>query len=404
MRRCPSLRRLILAGAAALTVGTQIPTGSALDLSGYAGMEARGFPSSPADARQDSADFSLLAQPELHYRSADRRQGFDFVPFMRYSSGDAQRSHVDLRELAWFRSSDEWAVRAGVRKVFWGVTESQHLVDIINQTDLVENSDGEEKLGQPMLDLTLVKGWGSFDLFVLTGFRERTFPGRSGRLRTLPRVDTDQAQFESGDKRRHVDVALRWTRSIGDWDAGLAHFSGTGREPRLLPGVDGRGQPLLIPFYEQIEQDSLDLQTTQGQWLLKLEAIQRRSRVEKFFAATAGFEYTLVGLFGTAADLGLIAEYLYDERGSNATTPFQDDIFTGLRLALNDVASSEVLFGVVADRRSGALFLNLEASRRVGQRWKLSAEARAFSGTPAADPLFSLRRDDYVSLELLRYF
>ena len=29
-------------------------------------------------------------------------------------------------------------------KVFWGVNESNHLVDIINQTDLVENSDTEE--------------------------------------------------------------------------------------------------------------------------------------------------------------------------------------------------------------------------------------------------------------------
>ena len=51
--------------------------------------------------------------------------------------------------------------RVGVGKVFWGVTESQHLVDIINQTDLVENIDTEDKLGQPMLETTWLQNWGA---------------------------------------------------------------------------------------------------------------------------------------------------------------------------------------------------------------------------------------------------
>jgi hypothetical protein len=103
-------------------------------------------------------------------------------------------------------------------------------------------------------------------------------------------------------------------------------------------------------------------------------------------------------------DLGLIAEYLYDDRGANAPTPFQDDVMMGLRLALNDVQSSEVLFGVIDDRRRHARMFNLEASRRIGRQFKLSLEARAFAGIPAADPLFGWRRDDYVQLELARYF
>jgi hypothetical protein len=139
-------------------------------------------------------------------------------------------------------------------------------------------------------------------------------------------------------------------------------------------------------------------------WLWKLETIRRRSRIETYHAATAGFEYTLVGLFGTAADLGLLAEYLYDERDERAPVPFQDDVFAGLRMVLNDTQSTELLFGVITNRDSDARFFNLEASRRLGQYWKFALEARAFAGTPPADPLFSLRRDDYVQIELLRYF
>ena len=49
-----------------------------------------------------------------------------------------------LREAHWLHDKGAWDLLIGVGKVFWGVTESRHLVDIVNQTDLVENPDQEE--------------------------------------------------------------------------------------------------------------------------------------------------------------------------------------------------------------------------------------------------------------------
>ena len=102
--------------------------------------------------------------------------------FVREDSMDDERSHADIRELSWLYYSDDWELRLGISKVFWGVAESQHLVDIINQTDAVENVDGEDKLGQPMINLTLIRDWGNVDLFVLPYLRERTFTGVNGLL------------------------------------------------------------------------------------------------------------------------------------------------------------------------------------------------------------------------------
>ncbi len=101
------------------------------------------------------------------------------------------------RELSWQLVSRSWELRIGVRKVFWGVAESQQLVDIINQTDLVENVDGEDKLGQPMVNIALIRSWGTVDFFLLPWFRERTFPGQVGRLRFAQPVDTDNPAYES---------------------------------------------------------------------------------------------------------------------------------------------------------------------------------------------------------------
>ena len=136
-------------------------------------------------------------------------------------------------------------------------------MDIINQTDLVEHPDTEDKLGQPMINLALIRDWGTVDLFVLPCFRERTFPGSEGRLLSggIP-IDTDQTRYESGAKEKHVDWAVRWAHYFGDWDIGLSHFSGTSREPRFLSGTDGAGGFVLIPFYEQIDQTGLDMQIT----------------------------------------------------------------------------------------------------------------------------------------------
>lgn len=372
--------------------------------SGYVSLEHQGFFHPPLDPLQHRSYFSLVAQPEYYHRFEGTKDSFTFVPFARIDQHDPERSHADIRELTWLKVGEGYEWRLGIRKVFWGVTESQHLVDIINQTDLVENIDTEDKLGQPMVNFALLRDWGTLNAFVLPGFRERTFPGVEGRLRTSPRVDVDQASYESARGRRHVDYALRWSKSISGWDIGLSQFYGTSRDPRLLPGVDGNGLPVLIPRYDLIHQSGVDVQLTEGSWLWKLEAIRRRGQGPTYAAATGGFEYTFTGVFGTVMDLGLIAEYLYDDRGAGAPTPFQDDVMTGLRLALNDVQSSEVLIGVVNDRRHAAKFFNLEARRRLGSHYKLSLELRAFTGAPVTDPTYFWRRDDYLQLELARYF
>ena len=62
----------------------------------------------------------------------------------RLDSADSSRSHFDLRELNYLWLGDAGELSVGIGKVFWGVAEFVHLVDIINQTDLVENIDEEE--------------------------------------------------------------------------------------------------------------------------------------------------------------------------------------------------------------------------------------------------------------------
>ena len=372
--------------------------------SGYIAAEYRSFPHDTADSRQYDDNFSFVIEPEYHHKIDGSYESITFIPFIRVDQHDNERTHFDIRELMWQKAAQDWELRTGIGKVFWGVTESQHLVDIINQTDLVNAPDGEDKLGQPMINFALVRDWGTIDFFLLPGFRERTFSENEGRLRTNPRVDTEQAVYESAHGKRHIDVAVRWAHNIGIMDIGLSHFYGTSREPRLVLGTDSAGDTVFVPHYDLINQTGLDMQITSGGWLWKLETIHRSGQGETFNAATAGFEYTFYGLGNSNKDLGVLFEYSYDDRRQNSPSLFQDDVMLGARLTFNDVNDTEALLGVIYDRYYKSKGLNLEASRRFGDSIKVSVEARTYHETPASDPLNQFRNDDYFQAELAWHY
>jgi len=59
---------------------------------------------------------------------------------------------------------------------------------------------------------------------------------------------------------------------------------------------------------------------------------------------------------------------------------------------------------VVNDWDNSTRFFNLEASRRLGNDWKLGLQARFWSNVDEGDALFGLRRDDYIEFKLSRFF
>ena len=232
-------------------------------------------------------------------------------------------------------------------------------------------------------------------------FRERTFPGPRGRPRFGLVVDTDNARYESGAGDTHLDAAVRWSHYVGDWDFGLAHFSGTAREPMFEPALGPSGGIVLTPLYQQLDQTSLDLQATKGSWLWKLELASRDQADRRSTAAVAGFEYTFVGLFDTALDLGVIGEYLFDDLPGAG---LDNDVALGFRLAFNDTQSTELLAFSGVDADTQTTFTAIEGSRRIGQHYKLSLQSRLFTNADRRDLLYDLRDDDYVELRFSRFF
>jgi hypothetical protein len=375
------------------------------ELSGNTGLQVYLFPHSPIyEDQYEEPSISIHFAPELFHDWHDGQQSVTFTPFFRLDQHDSHRTHGDIRELYWQVAKNSFETRIGFQQVFWGVTESVHLVDIINQIDLVEDFNLESKLGQPMVDLSLINRWGTWQLFLMPYFRERTFPGEEGRLRTELPVDTDSARYESDDKRQHLDWATRWFKTVGEFDIGLSFFRGTNREPTFELNVNAQGRMVLEPYYYLIDQASLDLQWTHNNWLWKLELLHRDSSIDNYWATVFGFEYTFVGVFNSAVDIGLLSEYLYDQRGINMQTPFEDDLYIGSRIAFNDIDMTEILVGTIIDIDSGENIIQAEVSRRIGDCFRINMEGRMISNESSNSPLYGLRKDDIISISLNYYF
>jgi hypothetical protein len=396
-----------------LALAPAVGRAAEVELTGRLGVEGRLFPEAPMHGRQRHHSGSAVG--ELEFYGEWDFGAITVKPFYRHDFADFERTHFDLREASLLLLGDDWAgepweLHLGIDKVFWGVTESVHLVDIINQTDLVEGLDGEDKFGQPMVLLSLPREFGTIDLFVLPYFRERSFPGKRGRLRFSIPTDDALSSYESGAKQHHVDFAARYSHTIDILDFGLSYFRGTSRDPGFLLVRNRDLDLVLAPFYSQIDQGGIDAQLTTGPWLLKLEALYRTGQTDltnrptDYFASASGFEYTFFGVFGTGMDFGLLSEWLYDSRGGNALTDFENDLFVAFRLAANDTPDSQLLAGVIQDTSSESRSFRVEASRRIGDSFTLNVEGSFFVAPQPNSFLAALADDDYIQLELDYHF
>ena len=380
------------------------------DIHGEFGLEARYFFERGLQAQNK---FQPSVRGEIEYQTSANSNYFNVVLFGRLDNQDSERSHFDLREAYWTHVSDNWEMKVGVSKVFWGVTESRHLVDVINQTDFVENIDAEDKLGQPMVKFAIERDWGNLDLFWLPYFRERTFTGKDGRLNALPfTIDSESARYESSAEEWHTDFAFRYAVMIDDLDIAISHFSGTSRNPVFF--YNGSiSSPKFIPIYNQIDQTGLELQYIYEDWLWKFEGLASSGEYQRYSAAVFGFEYTQVGILETAADLGWIVEYLYDDRRGHASDSlkaaphsFERDVFLGWRYAMNDADSTELLAGIIYDPKTEETLYSVEFSQRLASDIKLNMELRAFQGAEQNNTFktYWVRNEDYIQLELVKFF
>ena len=83
---------------------------------------------------------------------------------------------------------------------------------------------------------------------------------------------------------------------------------------------------------------------------------------------------------------------------------FDDDIFLGARLTLNDPDSTAFLGVIIFDPDSHAKVISLEAETRLSDIWKQEAELRLYEDIKHGELLYSSRQDDHLQVRFSRNF
>ena len=370
------------------------------EFSGHYKGDFRYFPEEGLFDKQKDSYFSTVVQPKLLLEWDDGDQLLQFTTFARLDQYNDARTHIDIRELYWQKMAKKWDLSIGVKKIFWGVTESNHLVDIINQYDMLEGIDVKHKLGQPMAHLSLALKWGIIDLIGSTYSRKLKLSGTQGRLRPPINIDYKNVLYESNQEEYNIDFAIRWSKSIKLVDIGLSHFYGNSRLPKL---ISSNGLNTVL-YYEKIHHSSIDLQALTGAILWKMEAIYQFRENDEILAATIGGEYTISNLFSSASEITLLAEYSYDERAQEVFTGLNNDVFLGTRIAINDKQSTDITTGFVWDTELETRMYSLQFNRRLNANWKMQLDAKMFDHVNMNDLLFYNKNDSYVQATFINYF
>ena len=362
--------------------------------------EASWYPQGAAHAGQKDSFVHTEARPELVIYG----DAAEVLIQPRISGGTPAEGTIDFREANVTTRLGNADILIGSTILFWGKVESYNPVDVVNSKDFSRGVMRSEKLGAPMLRLSLPAGPGELSLLAID-FTENIYPGLASRERPALPI-AKEASYSGGAKREDIANAVRWSGYFSDIDLGISWFRGTGLAPRLLPQADGT----LKPDYSRITQAGFDIQYLWHDSALKIELVRRTGQYDRlgtarnYHAGVVGIEHNLYGVMDTSHDIVLIGEYAGDSRRGLTHSGFQNDLTVGTRWLWNDIEDTQMLALLTRDLDNGALTATVTIDRRINDQLTFEASARGTSRY-ASDPNgTAFQRDSAVIMALTYWF
>ena len=374
------------------------------DIRGKLGIDSQWFFDSPALSAQNDSRWQFSGYANVDWAGDIGENGaFALNLFARAAPDADDRFFGDIREGVFKFSRGDTEFKAGVLSETWGVLEAWNPVDIVNQRDMVEDFQGEAKLGQPGLAITTRNDELILSAFALTYSRERRIAEGEDRLRTLP-APVRAEHFEDG--RSQPSFAARAQYRSGDLDVAVSQFWGHAREPLYNARINPLGELTgFESYYQRISQTGLETQYVIGDSVIKSELIYQSGGADSFIGGGAGFESTFNRIGNSFASLTTYVEFYRDGRADNAPlTPFQDEVFVGVRYNLNDTSDTLFEARCTHDLEWHSNLVDLRAQSRIDGIGVIAAQLILPLNVNRDPALRGFENDKYLKLGLAWYY
>lgn len=354
-----------------------------------------------------TANLRAMAQQDSHDLQADAKKN--------------RRSfaRIDEAYLAYEDDAGENRIMAGRSLRFWGALEVRNIVDSFNLRDLRSDVFVEEKVGAFNAALTHYTETGEIALIVKSYEENRAMAAYPYVYYVFPSFVSYDRRLRSKMSRWRPTLFLKVSGTLeSDTPLDYALILQNGYDTQRYFTSDGPfdGSPVTLRENAYLANKLMTYDTlVVGSTLFKFEGavadVRDDPNISDYLHLAVGAEHTIEQVvFG--GDLGLIGEYYwyrtfegdkYDDL--ELFEVFQNDLFLGVRISMNDAQDTSFVGGLVFDTQYGEQNWYGEFERRIGERYRLSLDYRYIEPSQSQQTAYALLgRHQRIGLKIALYF
>jgi hypothetical protein len=375
-----------------------------------------------AMATQFEGEADVFSDQQLAYRF-----------FMRADQKDQSRSRILVQDLHYKYSNNVFQIGAGAFLKNLSSLEAFHPVDIFNPRNFDSDLENAEKIGQLGVSAKLFFARGELELMLLPLSSSPKYPSASNRLGfgSVSQLITNDLFIDKDGRHKDNDlqVFLRSAFFLDSFDFSLFYARMYDVSlPRFSVELAGFTPIAAHPIYFLSDQFAATFQTSYfDSQIIKLEMIYKTytdQTVENYngqpvrdfeaqelnpndhLTTALGWEYILNHQSGM--DSNFFIEWQSIEASQSQKLGFfQNDLFFGYRLSLNDTDAKELVLSWIQDLdESGEYLTNIRYGARLNAEWSYRIGVRFFEAKSASNTLGMglFRQADHAYLNLSRFF
>ncbi len=352
----------------------------------YIGFEYKSYLKKPKE-RIDS-NSAIIFQSQIEFED-DNWKIFTLLDILK-DTKEKQRDYINLNELYFSKSFDNFDFYIGKKVNFLGSLEGYNLVDIFNRQNYQKDFLSEYKKGSNQVAFKyFFEDDSNLNFHVKFLEDDIKMPNKNSPYYAFSSLDySEKIKFATKDEE--PSFLLNYLKSIDDnivADSAFGVFYGYD-ENILYDEKDMKINPFLFKSAKLFTYGTFVLEDI----LMKFEASYTKViedkdfNIDNFYSLGTGLEYIIEGIYKNH-NLGIISEYY---KNNNELINFNNDFFLALRYSLNDKDSSEFLLGVMKDIDKSDRSAYLKYSGRLNDFLNLSFDVRYINSESYLDEHFRL--------------